>query len=520
VVRVAEITGTLSLATDLGMGYPLEHGLRSTLIAVGLAERLDLDTAMRREVYDVSQLLYIGCTVETHVFAGFFGDELAARASAAPVVWGRPAELQRAFLGRLGAGQTGLARLASAARALPDMKRELDAGARGHCEVARMLGERLGLHDDYTAAFGAIYERWDGKGFPGALRGEAIPLSVRVLQVADDADVQNEVGGPEHAARTIAARAGGAFDPAIAHAFAEHADELLPAPPSAWEALLAAEPPPHRTLDDADLDRALAAIADFADLKSPYLLGHSRAVSELAAQAARRAGVVEDTVRRAALVQDVGRVAVSVTTWDKRAALTVDDWERIRLHPYHGERVLARAQALAGERALAALHHERLDGSGYHRGAGAAGIPFGGRLLAAADAYCAMVAARPHRAALAPERAAGELEAEAAAGRLDGDAVAAVLGAAGQRARAPARPAGLTEREVEVLRLLAHGRMTKQVARELGISPKTADHHIQAIYAKIGVSTRAGATLFAMRSGLVGEADPGELPMAAAPQRT
>jgi HD-GYP domain-containing protein (c-di-GMP phosphodiesterase class II) len=519
VVRVAEITATLSLATDLGMGYPLEHGLRSTLIALGLAERLDLDRAALREVYDVSQLLYIGCTVETHVFAGFFGDELEARAAAAPVVWGRPAELQRAFLGRLGAGQTGIARLAAAARALPDVKRELDAGASGHCEVARMLGARLGLQDDHSAAFAAIYERWDGKGFPGRLRGEDIPLAVRVLQVADDADVQQAAGGSEHAARTLAARAGHAFDPAIARTFAEHAHELLRLPPAAWEATLAAEPAPVRTLDDEGLDTALGAVADFADLKSPYLLGHSRAVSELVTRAAERAGLTERaqaSVRRAALVQDVGRVAVSVTTWDKASALTVDDWERIRLHPYHGERILARAEALAEPRALAALHHERLDGSGYHRGATAAGIPFAGRLLAAADVYRAMLARRPHRPALPPEEAAVRLEHEARSGRLDGDAVAAVLSAAGQGARRPARPAGLTDREVEVLRLLAEGRMTKQVARELGISPKTADHHVQAIYGKIGVSTRAGATLFAMRSGLAG---PGELPMAAPPAR-
>src|SRR4051794_29589394 len=504
------------------MGYPFEHGLRSTLIAMGLAERLELDRATLREVYDVSQLLYIGCTVETHVFAGFFGDEIDARAAAAPVVWGRPAELQRTFLSRLGGGATGLARLSAAARALPDVKRELDAGASGHCEVARMLGARLGLEADHGAAFAAIYERWDGKGFPGRLRGEAIPVAVRVLQVADDADVQHHVGGAAHAAATIAARGGHAFDPDIARAFAEHADALVGAPagPSAWEAVLAAEPAPAQTLDGASLDAALGAIADFADLKSPYLLGHSRAVAALAATAAGRAGLGSEVVRRAALVQDVGRVAVSITTWDKAAPLTVEDWERIRLHPYHGERILSRSSALAEPRALAALHHERLDGSGYHRGAGAATIPFPGRLLAAADAYQAMLEPRPHRAALAPEQAARELEAEAAAGRLDGDAVGAVLAAAGRSLRTVPRPAGLTEREVEVLRLLAQGRMTKQVARELGISPKTADHHMQAIYGKIGVSTRAGATLYAMRAGLAGAAAPGELPMAPTARRT
>jgi HD-GYP domain-containing protein (c-di-GMP phosphodiesterase class II) len=217
------------------------------------------------------------------------------------------------------------------------------------------------------------------------------------------------------------------------------------------------------------------------------------------------------TIRRSGVVHDLGRVAVHPRVWQKPGPLTADEWEQVRLHPYQTERVVSRAPFLSALAPIASGHHERLDGSGYHRGAVGPELAFPARLLAAADVYHAMTEPRPYRERLAPERAAVELAGEASAGRLDPDAVSAVLAAAGQRAPRLERPAGLTEREVEVVAMLARGLQTKQVARALGISVKTADRHIQNAYRKIGVSTRAAATLFAMEHGLVAW---GELPMA------
>jgi HD-GYP domain-containing protein (c-di-GMP phosphodiesterase class II) len=213
-------------------------------------------------------------------------------------------------------------------------------------------------------------------------------------------------------------------------------------------------------------------------------------------------------------VHDVGRVAVPVRIWQKPGPLSPQEREQVRLHAYHSERTFSRSPFLAALAPVAGAHHERLDGSGYHRGATAAVLTPPARLLAAADAYHAMTEPRPHRAALAPERAAEILAGDARAGRLDPDAVGAVLDAAGQPPPAMERPARLTEREAEVIGLLARGLLTKQVAAALGISPKTADHHVQNAYAKIGVSTRAGAALFAMEHGLVAW---GELPMGGPP---
>ncbi|MGZ5339631.1 MAG: HD domain-containing phosphohydrolase [Thermoleophilaceae bacterium] len=273
-------------------------------------------------------------------------------------------------------------------------------------------------------------------------------------------------------------------------------------------------------LTGEQLDRALAAMGNFADLMSPYLTAHSAGVAKLVTAAARRCRIDAADTRllgRAALVHDLGRVAIEAGIWQKPGPLNADEWEKVRLHPYHTERVLSRSPFLSALTPVAGAHHERLDGSGYHRGATGAELTLHARLLAAADAYHAMTEPRPHRPPIPPEQTAEQLAREVGAGRLDADAVTAVLEAAGQPAPPLERPAGLTEREAEVVGLLARGLQTKQVARALGISAKTADRHIQNAYRKIDVSTRAAATLFAMEHGLVAW---GELPMARAAKRS
>jgi HD-GYP domain-containing protein (c-di-GMP phosphodiesterase class II) len=390
------------------------------------------------------------------------------------------------------------------------------------CEVAQMLTERLGLPGSVRDLFVHLTERWDGKGEPGRLEGAQIPLSLRIVHVARDAAFQRLLGGDDYAAQVVRERAGHAFDPAIAAVLASDAREIMAVDPdaSAWDETLAGEPRPPLRLAGEQIDSALAAIGEFTDLLSPSFAGHSRGVADLAAEAARlcRLPAAEVTaVRRAALAHDVGRVAIPARIWQKAATLTPDEWERVRLHAYYTERVLNRSPYLAALVPIAVSHHERHDGSGYHRGVGASALTAPARLLAAADAYHAMIEPRPYRAAHTPEHAADTLGQEVRAGRLDADSVAAVLEAAGHAAPRLTRPAGLTEREAQVVALLARGLQTKQIARALGISAKTADRHVQNAYAKIGVSTRAAATLFAMRHGLVGW---GELPIVGAAGRS
>jgi HD-GYP domain-containing protein (c-di-GMP phosphodiesterase class II) len=249
-------------------------------------------------------------------------------------------------------------------------------------------------------------------------------------------------------------------------------------------------------------------VADFIDLRSPWTRGHSPRVADLVAAAGRHCGLdaVEVTVvRRAALVHDVGRVGIPNGIWDRPGPLGVADWQRVRLYPYLTERTLACCPALAPLARLAGAHHERLDGSGYHRGATAAQLDPAARLLAVADVWAATTEDRSYRPALTPAQAAAALHEETRAGRLDPVAVDAVLVAAGQH-RAPVSrewPAGLTDREVEVLRLLVRGRTNAEVAQLLVLSPKTVGRHVENIYAKIDVRSRAAAAVFAMEHRLL-----------------
>jgi HD-GYP domain-containing protein (c-di-GMP phosphodiesterase class II) len=514
-VRTAEVIGALCLATDLGMGLPFEHGLQSTVFAMRLADSLGLDAETAAQVYYGCLLFYVGCTVDAEASAELFDDGVLLT-HFNPVIFGSPSQILAGIVRALAASGRTPPRKALRVATLP----KAVLGHRKHivalCEVAQMLSQRLGMPQGVYDLWDHYTERWDGKGPPGEFRGQEIPLPLRVIHVARDAALQRMIGGAEYAASVVRARAGGAFDPAIAARLVHEADDILAFDDeqSAWDEVLAAEPAPRLMLRGDAIDRALRAMGDFADLLSKYLAGHSAGVAQLAGAAAQQYGfsAAEVTaIRRAAFVHDLGRVSISVRIWDKAAALTPDEWEQVRLHAYHTERVLSRSPFLARVAPIATFHHERLDGTGYHRGVAARSLSPAACLVAAADAYHTKTEPRPHREALSPSEGADFLGREVRAGRLDANCVAAVLEASGHHPPPLPRPAGLTEREVQVVGLLARGLQTKQVARVLGISIKTADRHVQNAYAKIGVSTRAAATVFAMQHGLTW----GEFPMVA-----
>jgi HD-GYP domain-containing protein (c-di-GMP phosphodiesterase class II) len=366
----------------------------------------------------------------------------------------------------------------------------------------------MGLPVDVVRGVAHAYERWDGKGLPAGLAGDDIPLATRIAVVARDVDVTYARLGIDGVRRVLDHRRGRAYDPTVTSAFEAGCEAWLDQVGTLdpWDAVLDAEPAPVVEVDESRLDDVLSAFADFADLKSPWFIGHSRAVADLASAAASTCGLGTPEVtlaRRAGLVHDLGIVGVPAGVWNRPGALTREGWERVRTHPHVGERILGRCGALGEVASAAGAHHERLDGSGYHRGAREASMV--AQIVAAADVYRALVEDRPHREALEPDSAARLLAEEADAGRLGRAATDAVLAAAGHRPSPPnvARPAGLTEREVDVLRLIARGRSNKQVAHELGISAKTVGTHLEHIYAKAGVKTRAGATLFAMEHDLI-----------------
>jgi HD-GYP domain-containing protein (c-di-GMP phosphodiesterase class II) len=508
-VRLADLLAALSVATDLGTGHEPEKAIRACLVATELARGLGGTEPEVADVYHTTLLRHLGCSATAHEEAYLFGgDELVSRPVGERTDFGNPRELI-SMLAAVGRG-TGPARARYVARAVANGKRADRTVLGAICEVGARLAERLGLGEGVREGIAQIFERWDGKGVPNRIGGEAIVLGARLAQVAHQAVLFDRLGGPELAVGMIRQRGGRWLDPRAAELFAREGPAILGrlAEVDVWDAVLETEPAPHRTVEPEGLDRLARTFADFVDLKAPFLLGHSSEVAELAAGAGRSLGLGEDEVRdlqRAACLHDLGRAAVSNGVWEKPGPLSAAEREQVRLHAYHTERILSRSSALAPLARTAATHHERLDGTGYHRGSTAAELSVAERILAAADAFQAMTRPRPHREALSPEAAARALGDEARSARLDPECVRAVVEAAGVRAprvRGP-RPAGLSEREVEVLRLLALGHSNRQIARRLSISPRTAEHHVQHVYAKTGLSSRAAAALFALEQGLL-----------------
>jgi HD-GYP domain-containing protein (c-di-GMP phosphodiesterase class II) len=510
-VRLAELVAALSIGIDLGFGQPMEHVLRQCLIALRLGEGLGLDEEERAVVYYTALLTNVGCHSDAHEQAKWFGDDIAMKASKYDHEL-RSLRSNLAGLRMLGAGRSPLQRFQLALEFVASGHRELGGMIAAHAEMARTLGEQLELSPGVLDALAASYERWDGRGWPGVLKGDEVPVASRLAQAAEFLEVANRVGGVEAARELARERRGEQFDPAVSDLIEAEAEVILSSLDAVgtWDAVIAAEPALAIVVSGDRFDAALLAVANFVDLKSPYFLGHARAVSELAAEAGGRLGLADPEVRmlrRSGLVHDFGRLGVSNAVLDKRGPLSGGDLERLRLQPYLTERMLRQSEALAPMAAIAVQHRERLDGSGHPRGLSGAGISRLARVLGAADAYQAMREPRPQRPARSAEDAAAELRAEVRAGRLDAEAAEAVLGAAGHRAtRRREGPAGLTQREVEVLRLLARGLSNKEIAELLVISPKTVANHVEHIYAKVDASNRAGASLFAMQHGLMPEA--------------
>jgi len=510
--RLAELLGALSLACDVAIGFPPEKVMRTCVLATELGRRHGLEAEALRDVYYTGLLTYAGCTAFAHEISRVSGgDDIATLNLMIFLDPDDPLEMMRAIVTRLGAGRGFRGRIGTVARALAAGKSMGPSHAYAICEVATSMAGLVGMSRNVCDAVTQMCERWDGTGAPHATAGEALLLPIRIANIAHIAEIAHHRHGRAAARAVIEKRAGGQFDPSIASTFVREADAIFDAVEgeSLWERFLEIEPRPHAIATEARVDDVALAFAQIADLKSVWTLGHSVGVARIAdaaGEALRLPEAERKLLHRAALLHDIGRLSAPNRVWDKPGKLSPSEWELVRLHTYWTERVLSQTAFLRDAAAVAAAAHERLDGAGYHRAVpgGLLGRP--ARILAAADAYHAMREARPHRPALDASAAAEILAGEVASGRLDREAVAAVLDVAGAASSRPARvawPRGLTDREVEVLRLLARGNSTKEIASALGISPRTAQHHIIHIYRKIDRNSRAGAALFATEHGLL-----------------
>jgi HD-GYP domain-containing protein (c-di-GMP phosphodiesterase class II) len=508
-VRAAELVGAISLATDLGTGQPLEHSLRTAVLAVRLAELAGASTEQLRDTYYVALLHASGCTSNGHEATQFFGEDIEHRAAFFLIDPADVTQVVAFYRAHVAPGRAPDVReqMVEAALANPERAGESFAAM---CEVAQRFAGWLDLGAGIEESLEFVFARWDGRGWPKGVTADALPFPARVLHVARDYSLFLSAGGRDDARTVLEQRSGEAYEPLLVELALGYFDDALSELDELrmWEHALESEPFPQIYLAEDGIDAGFGAVAALTNLKSPWLREHSTNVADLAEAAAWRLQLSPDAVavlRRAALAHDLGRVGVSNAIWEKPGPLGFGEWERVRLHPHFTERAFAQSPTLAPIGRLAGSHHERLDGSGYHRGVRAPELDSAARILAAADCYSAMREARPHRPALDPEAAEAQLVRDASEGRLDRDAVDAVLSAAGHHlAKRPSSlPAGLTQRELEVLLALVVGQSNQSIADSLGISAKTVGHHVQHVYQKAGVRSRAAATVWAFENELV-----------------
>lgn len=517
-IRTSDVLGALSLASDLAVGLPAEHGLRSCLIAMRLVQRLSLPAWEQITVYYTSLLMDAGCTAWTSQIAKrMLTDEIVARRE---LVFHTDIRNPLRVFGWMWHFIAPDAPLAKRASRLVDFATRgsgvFREGFQNTCDVARDLAARLGMPEDVQLALLSVFEQWDGGGFPRGLQGQNIPLACRIVYLAAFFEVFHASGGREGAIELIRRGRGLAFDPEVVDALLAVANEeafweALENGEEHWPTVMSLEPENRlRWISEEQLTDAAVALADFADMKSAYSLGHSRRVAATAEAIARRLRLSEDVVdvRRAALTHDLGLVAVPSFVLDKpQSKLTRAEWEQMRLHPYHGERILSNVPALRRAAELVGAHHERVDGQGFPRGLKERQIPVAAQVIAVSDRFDELTHDAPDRSALSPEDALNVMEQEIGSAFSGGvfEPLREELGFM-QRASTPPRrewPGGLTDREVEVLQLAARGLSRRETAQKLYVSESTVRTHLEHIYAKIGVSSRASATLFAVEHELL-----------------
>jgi HD-GYP domain-containing protein (c-di-GMP phosphodiesterase class II) len=498
-----ECLSALSVILDLANGLEEDKSLLTAAFALELAQEVGCTAEEQSAAFFASLLRHLGCTAYASVESTLAADDVSLRSRLIHADASRAGDVISAVSGanpQLVDRGLGVLRLAANARTL---RNEWTNEA---CGAARVLSEQLRLGPQVSRALDEVFERWDGAGSPKRVGGEDLSRVGRVAQVAHAAAVFWLAGGRELAQDTLRARTGTILDPRMAELAVNLVLRLDEDDFPGTRVDAVARMPATLALETTIEDIA-QAFGDFADLQTPFTRGHSRAVARVADAAAAHLGLPtaeRQALKLAAHLHDIGQVAVATSVWTRPRSFRPTERERARSHVYFTERVLASAAPLEPVAKIAGAHHERLDGTGYHRGVKQAAILRPARLLAVADAACGMQEARAHRAALSRDATAQLLREQVKAGALDEDCVVAVLTALGERRSSAAASApALTERELDVLRLLATGKTNKEIAQSLGISGRTVQHHTIHIYEKFQVDTRAAAALLAVRHGLI-----------------
>ena len=513
-IRMAEILGAFSLATDLGMALPLGQALRACYIAMRIAHELGLATEDEVVLYYSTLLMHSGCAASSSVMAALLhSDEMDATRDLQRRDYGNPLEIIGWLAQNVAPEAPAYLRAQYVFQAIANAPRSRREGEIGTCEVGALMARRLGMPSDVEQTLLHLYEHWDGTGHKH-LRGEQIPICARIVEPSSMLEIFREGRGRAAMENLAAAQRGKMFAPQVTDAFLS-----LTKDPHFWEELssedlrdivLDFEPDSPRKFIRADeFDNVVLAFADFADAKSIATLGHAKGTAQIAEAMARRMNLPANDInliRRAALLHDLGLVAIGVNIIEKQTPLTVAEQEKLRLHPYYTERILSSVPLLRPLAAIAGAHHEWLNGEGYYRGLAGDALPLGARILAVADEFQDLTEDFRGHPARTPEDAFYALKPAVGTHFAPEcyDALSQVIGVALPKSSTRrVLPARLTAREVEVLRLVAKGFTNRQIAKQLVLSEKTVGHHIEHIYNKIDVSTRAAAVFFALEHDLM-----------------
>lgn len=494
-IAVFDAIRALAFIGDLSMGQPTDHSLRTAWLAGMIATEARCAPAQVEAARHVALLRWSGCTANAQEFADFLDDDVQGRqallASQKPRAPQQQLQQQQ---------QPRSAAIPGAMLAMANI----------HCEIAGDIANTLSLGPDTEAALRAIFETYDGGGVPGLLQGDAVPLATYVVALASDIEIFSRLYGLDKALTLARGRADSVYPGALVDACAP----LI----STWLATLDSPTPPWTHMTDAADHPAsmlrrvgLELVGDVIDLKLPWMTGYSRRVAQLARDGSARAGLDAALCHRtykAGLIHGIGRASVPNAIWNAPEPLPASSLERLRLVPYWTSRAAGQIDGLAHEAEIASFAFERRDGSGYFRGRSGTAMPVEGQFVAAAERWVSLRTRRPWRAEFTEAEALDCMKQDAEAGRFDAHVVDALLAIAMSHAPAkPVAPKGgepsLSERELEVLRCISRGENTKEVARALGISPRTVRTHVERVFIKLECSTRAAATLKAATRGLI-----------------
>jgi len=419
-VPLAEVLGALSHALDLTDGQPPGHTLRTCLVGMRLAEELGVPAHERQALYYALLLKDAGCSSNASRMAAVFGSDDRAIKPPLRAADRRPLPMLRELVRNVGRGRAPAARLRQLLRVAgePGVAREI---IQIRCDRGAAISRRLGFPEPTASAIRSLDEHWNGRGYPDGLRGDAIPLLSRIVLLAQTVEVFFTERGVEAAFDVVRARRGSWFDPRLVdHVLRWRRDgawwaslrgpDVLPQVVHVETADGEAEP---ATIGGDGIDEIARAFADIIDAKSPFTFRHSANVASLARGAIAELGADEPEARRvhrAGLLHDIGKLGVSNLILDKPGRLDADERRAIERHPVFTWEVLSRVGAFGDIARTAALHHERLDGSGYPWNVGASELDEAARVLAVADVYEAVTADRPYRAGMASAEARALLE--------------------------------------------------------------------------------------------------------------